>query len=651
MLRKSLLITLLLITTNLIAQKPFYTTYDWEPNPTYKITDTSKDLIALKEKIVDEFIFEGKDFVEYFIEHRVLWLNSDDAIEEYNKIYLPLNSNSSLLASKARVIKKSGEVIELDKSKILTADDEETGRKYRYFALEGVEKGSFIEYFYIQKRPPSYSGKKLNFQGKYEKNNIEFDLYSPRNLEFQFKSYNGLSNVVIDTTYTEKLHWSLRMDKLDGLDNEFKAPYNASKAFLVYKLHKNKYGDQIITSYATVAKNVHSYYYKELDKKTLKELDKFIATIGINNEGSIDEKIRTLDRYIKSNLYYSKGYSDSLEDLKTILSNKTANERGTVKLFTACLTRLNIQHEIVLTSDRMQLKFDRVFESNNFLQEFLLYFPKTKKYLSPNNFNSRYGFPPPMLMDNYGLFISKIPFGENSTAIAKVKYINALKAKESTDNMQVEISFDKEDLTTNKIQLTHSMSGYYALYIQPYLDLILPDKKDDVLNAYAKNVDKNAEIEKRVLTNDKPELFGVKPLIFDYTITSDSFVEKAGNKYLFKLGDLIGPQMEMYQEKKRVLPYENDFNRSYYRTIKIEIPEGYKISNLKDINIENRYKDNDRDLYSFHSFYKLEGNTLEVTANEHYHENIVPKELYEEFRKVINSAADFNKITLILEPK
>lgn len=57
------------------------------------------------------------------------------------------------------------------------------------------------------------------------------------------------------------------------------------------------------------------------------------------------------------------------------------------------------------------------------------------------------------------------------------------------------------------------------------------------------------------------------------------------------------------------------------------------------------------DIFVFDSHYTLEGNVLTVTADEHYRESIVAPEIYEAYRKVINSAADFNKVTLILEPK
>lgn len=51
----------------------------------------------------------------------------------------------------------------------------------------------------------------------------------------------------------------------------------------------------------------------------------------------------------------------------------------------------------------------------------------------------------------------------------------------------------------------------------------------------------------------------------------------------------------------------------------------------------------------FTSKYEINGNNLMVTCNEYYDEISVPIERYEEFRTVINAAADFNKITLVFE--
>ena len=53
--------------------------------------------------------------------------------------------------------------------------------------------------------------------------------------------------------------------------------------------------------------------------------------------------------------------------------------------------------------------------------------------------------------------------------------------------------------------------------------------------------------------------------------------------------------MQLYQEKERVLTLEQEFHRSYYRTITVNIPKGYKITNLNDINIDNSYSENGKE--------------------------------------------------------
>ncbi len=47
----------------------------------------------------------------------------------------------------------------------------------------------------------------------------------------------------------------------------------------------------------------------------------------------------------------------------------------------------------------------------------------------------------------------------------------------------------------------------------------------------------------------------------------------------------------------------------------------------------------------------MEGNLLTITIDEFYKEVLQPIDIYEPFQKVINAAADFNKVTLLLEKK
>ena len=652
---KIVLSLLCLFSLTTVFAQPFYESYDWEENPSYSNEGFSeKSMASVKEKVVTEFYFnEEGDFIEYFLEHNIYYLNSDDAIEGYNKIYLPYSSDSKLEVTKARVITKDGNVMNLDDSKILTATDEETNRTYKYFAFEGIEKGSFIEYYYVVNRYPSYKGKRLNFQTDFLKNNVEFDLFSPNNLIFKFKSYNGLKDVETDTLIETKNHWYFKIPKVEALDREPLSAYSAQKKYLIYALDENTSTNATdMTSYAKVSQNIYDFYNKDISKKIDSGLKKFLKATDYDKDESVEHNIKAIETYIKMNIYLAEAGGDKLSSLEDILKDKVANERGIIKLYAAIFKYIDIPFEFVYTTERDYMAFDKDFEANNFLNDLLFYFPETKKYMSPTETESRFGFPPPFLTDTHGLFIKEVAIGDFKSAVGKVDFIEPVKAENTIDKMVIDVDFDEDDLTNINVDLIKSMTGYYALYIHPYMDLIKPEDKEDVIESFAKSLDEDVEIVNKKANNEDPKLFGEKPLEFVLDFNSSAFVEKAGRKYLFSVGDLIGAQTELYQDKERILPVDSEFQRSYIRTITVTIPEGYAIANLDDININNAYvNDKNEKLMSFDSSYTLDGNTLTIVADEHYRMNHVSTDIYEDYRKVINSAADFNKITLILEPK
>ena len=643
-------ILILFITCNSIAQTvPFYESYNWEITPSYQIEESDNDMVAIKDKVVTEFIFEDQNLIEYYLEHKVLWLNSDDRIEKYTKVYLPIANDASQVVINARIIKKTGEIIVLDKSRILRSEGDETGRDFNYFSIDDVEKGSIIEYYYVIKRRPKFQGAMVDIENDYDKQTVEFDLYAPSNLRFSFKSFNLETTVKKIESFKEKTHWKFLAKDIKAVNKEEKAPYNAAIGFIMYKLHENTANNAIITSYNNVAQNLFDFYYSTYSKLEKKLINKFAKNFKFDDGLRDENKARIIDLFIKENIYISENDS---ENLTNVLKTKTANETGVIKLYIALFEKFDVTHEMVLTSNRLQLKFDKDFEATNFLQEFLFYFPASKKYLSPSKFGTRFGFPPPYFMNNFGLFVTGYDINGKRKAFSEVKFIEGIPASLSSDEMLIEVIFNTKDLTKNTIALERKLNGYYAMNLHPFMNLIQPNRINEVIDQYfVQNIDKNAKVLKREFINEDPSLFVVKPFVVKFDISSEYFVEKKGDKYLFKLGDLIGPQMEMQQEKKRILPLEAEFNRSYYRTIKIHIPEGYQISNLEDIIIKNSYTTKDKELFIFDSYYTLEGNVLTVIADEHYRETFVAPEIFEAYRTVINSAADFNKVTLVLEPK
>jgi hypothetical protein len=647
----TLVIFMLFIQITGAQESFFYQSYDWEKQPSYSKVDVDgKDMLGLKNHIISEFHVEDGAFVEYYLEHETLLLNSDDKIEEYNKVYLPYDSSKEILVHKARVINKDGNVINIPDDKIFEAVDEESDSKYQYFALEGLEKGSVLERIYVYKRDPQYTGRYLRLQEDYDKYDVKFQLICPDHLVFDFKSYNDLP-IQKAVSLDGKNSWVIASPKIEGIDREEGASYAANTQYVVYKLDSNKAtpGKKIV-DYEIVAKNIYQNLIVEISKRGEKAIKEIISnTLKGKNQ---DEKLTELDRYIKENFYLTDIGDEKFSDIEKILKDKIANNSGIMRLYLGILKKANIPYEIVLTSSRDKIKFDSDFESYNFLQEYLIYFPETKKYTAPTDFSTRYGFPDGYWTDTYGLFINEVKVGDFVSSIGEVKFINAVAANETLDLMKLDVKFDPKDISTVEVDFLNEITGYSAANLQPYMYRMDDDNRDQLYNAFAYRLTEEMDILKKEVKNSEQGMFGKAPLVFDYSFTSTDFVEKAGDKYLFKLGKFIGSQTELYQEKERKLPFDNSHNRTYERTIIVEIPEGYMIANPEDIVLEHEFKnESGKVVFIFKSSYEMKANVLTVNADEFYDQTVVPVKDYEAYRTVINSAADFEKVTLILTKK
>jgi len=120
---------------------------------------------------------------------------------------------------------------------------------------------------------------------------------------------------------------------------------------------------------------------------------------------------------------------------------------------------------------------------------------------------------------------------------------------------------------------------------------------------------------------------------------------------LVNIGESIGPQSEMYQEEERKADIENEFNRWYIRNIEFTIPEDYSISNPEVADMNVSHEVDGETLFKFVSKHRIEGNKYIVEIDEFYNQIYTDKKHIEAFRNVVNAAADFNKVVLILEEK
>lgn len=638
---------------------PQYISYDWDEEinslTQYRDSLPEEELIYLKNLSSFEFSYkktENNPLTQYVLIHKCILLRSDNAIEDNNKVYISFNENTSILKTKARVITPSNKIIELDSTKILTAVDENTNTTYKYFAFEGIEIGSIVEYYYVIEKNPYYEGSYITYQENNAIYNFTFQLISPDNLIFKFKTLNTTDTISEDTLENGKWNHQLIKKFIPALKWENNASYDTKLQALIFKLDKNTYtGTNDISSYSGLVQNLYNFIYQDIDKNN-KLLTKFLKQINVKKSMSSIDKIITIEDYIKKNIVLSSNNAIQQHyELDYITSNKIANDYGVLKLYCQLFAYFDIKTEIVLTCDRFEKKFDKTFEASTFLEDYLIYFPSEEQYLSPTNLASRFGVPTYIHTHNYGLFIKEISLNGFKTAIGSVKFIDAIPYNKTANKMHIDVSFDAENILNQKISIKQELSSYYAKDIQPFYYLITGENRENLHKQMFTNINSELEPQNIKVSNHNSYDLSNKPFTIEADFETDVFIEKAGDKVIFEMGNLIGPQVQIYDSVERTLPLELEFGRYYYRNITIDLPEGYNLINADDININNVFEDNGDTTMAFVSSYTLKDDQLIVLCEEYYKNIDIPVEQYHDYRKIINSAADFNKIKLIFEPK
>lgn len=630
--------------------------YDWESSPTLSkidLKDTNISAVYLKNVNSKEFMSEGNNFNEYVLIHKKIKLLTERGIEIFNKVYIPSGDKSNILIQKARVINSKGEVIILKESDIREGTSSDGNSTYLYFAFEGIDINSEIEYIFLYRKNPVYKGVLQNIQSDYPQENVLFEVIAPNHLQFDFVSYNGLDNVIKDTAFYHKAEnksrWFLQLDKVDRLAQQASSAHEAYLQYVGYKLSRNfANGASDMFSYGELSNIIYSNIYQNISKKD----DKFIKTLDKKfdlKKLSKEEIVRKVENEIKNHLTIIDGGIPENLDLEFLWEKKVANERTVLVLMANIFKLHDIDIEIILTSNRFDFKFDKVNENWGFAANYALYFPELKKYTSLGKF-PRLGMIDYFLMNNYGLFIKTVEVNGQEFGSGKIKFIPANDYLSSSDTLRVGVKIE-DSFDEINYDVYHSVMGYKASSYQPIIQLIEDQKdKEEFTNSLIDFLDDDGVVIDLSYENFDADSYGLRPLTSRAKLKSSKFFEKASANYIFKIGELIGPQMQMYDNYERTLPIEDYFNRHYYREITFEIPQGYSVKNLTKLDLIETYENEKGEvIMAFHSRHSVSGNVVTVLIDEYYTQVEFPLDIYDDYRRVINAAADFNKISLILE--
>jgi hypothetical protein len=644
------IVVLFLISTPLFSQESILKDYDWEKKMLKYETINKyekENEVVLNKTIKIEYFPLKEGLTQYFLSHQVIYVNSDDAVNNYNKIYLPSNNDEKLVKCKVRVRLKNGKEFEVNTNDTKEEIDEEKDVKYTYFAVNGLEKGAILEQFFLFEQTPDLKGKTIFMQGELPIDEFNFNVIYPKHLVFKTKSYNGLLDPTIDSEkYSDKTVLSIVSNNVTALkdDDKFSNWKNNVKMFR-FKLDENTVRNtKNLYNFKTFSTNVYENLNLEIDKKSIKSIDDFLKSI--NESTDLQATIWSIEDKIKKNINFST-YFDTKENLSKVIETKQANQSELVKLFINSFKKFNIQFEIVFASDRFSVPFDKDFESYENLDEVLFYFPKIDKFLYPTGNSFRIPLIPSELADNNGLFIKTKEYSGVTMPFCEINKITILDGNYTKDIMNIEVDFTK-DLQNPIIKTSIQFGGYSNVNLQPIKDFVDKEQYQSILKDIAENYTGSTEFLTLETKNDGLEFMGKLPFTLNVSFEGKNLIKKAAENYLFTIGETIGRQTELYQESSRKLPVEINFPHTYMRKITLILPDNITVKNLDKLIMNNSLTMNNKKEAGFSSTYKKEGNNIIVENSEYYNVVKYPLEYFDTYKSIINAAADFNKLVLVL---
>ena len=644
------LILLLLLPVVLYSQS-IYSKYNWTtmPEPVYNDSIKSADgaAIMLERRITEVYANKQQLFEETYVYHKKIKVETHDAINNFNKIYIQLNNVLDIIDIAARFISPNGKITTLSKSSIKQIDNLENKGNFKTFVIEGAEMGGQIEYYYVlRKNFDPYGG--YYVQDETPRANVEVYFIYPDKLIYMFRSNNGFPEFTAETkdgVTTQKVS----IQHIEGIKEEQYAYYKPNLMSFDFTLAYNKYLSYVRTySWSKACDNLYNNLYVTT-KKEKTAVQKLYDKIGITASNN-ETKIRQIENWIKGFFKVDRSFQNQ-PDLTQSIKLHQCSFSEISKLYIALFQIAGIDFEYVKTGDKSVQSFKPDYDAFNYMDYSLFYFPEIEKYITPEDLSYRLGTIPGEFQDEYGLFMKPIEYNETLKTLGyEIKKIHSQPCTVNADSLIINVTLDLQNqlLNTNTKRV---MMGDFGRSFQSMLHLLDDTKKKEMVETLFEMGREQTEVLRINYTNSAPENIGIKPLVWDLDLQSKSLIENAGTDFLIKIGETIGRQSELYQEHKRVLPINIDILHDYYRLIKVTIPEGYYIDNLGDLNMHVELKKDGRTGCIFTSEASVSNNILTIVSKEYYNDYYYPVTRYDEFRKVINAAADFNKKSLLLRKK
>ena len=638
---KKIFFSIILIITFLNSFSQSYKIIDWD-DKTVNLKSSDDDLQGI--------------FSNHYIEYYKSKFSEDVHVYETHHMKTKINkitdeSNNEILISKINV----SEIIDV-KSKVINNDSIKTygfnqmkemintstsTENYNYYKIPGINEQDIVEIIYTVKKDFNFNGNKI-IEESYPILSSKFILIE-NDFKSNIKIYNSYSSSVIDTLFDGKKSKLINFKNLDATSDEQYSTPIANKIKVAYQCYENRDDISQTEYWNNLVQNVRELFFPISINPIADELFNELKSKKISipfNEISVANAI---DEYVKDNFTISDDENSKLNDIEYILKNKISNDFSIIQVYSNLLKAAKIDYEVAISCNRYFLKFDPELFDPNQLREFIIYLPNSEKYISPNRIEYRVSEAPDDLIGNYGVFIDSNLDYYFSQITPSDESFSQIKKK-------IEV-FIPKNLKKLKIKENRSFSGYWAIMNRNYVSFSENEETDFLVDYFTISGLNNKKVTNYAIDNfEISDNANNTPLTIKSTISTNDLVEQKNGLIYLNIGKVIGLQSNLFNADKRINEIEINFPNSYEYLIEVNIPKGYRIYDISELNKLKEYISVDGNISAkFNSSVSQSQDKLYINVNELYKELKYEKSRYQEFREVINAAASFYESSIVLE--
>ena len=618
-----------------------YLNLDWSKDQIEVYSDYNSSLIGLFSKhYVEYYNSKFSDEVSIYETHHFKSLINGYIKEINNEILIPRINVIEISDVKAKITNKDSTIVYDFPTIKSFMDNDSSNENFTIYKLPGLKKNDVIEVMYTVKKNYNFNGSR-NIQESFPILSADFILIQ-NNFKSNLKVYNTTDYKVKDSLIDNKKAKLVHFNNIKASSYEQYSPPIANKIKVSYQCYENQENITQSEYWGNLVNNVSELFFpKSINKnaeKLLKEIKNGYVTIPWN-----ELKIaNSIDTYIKNNFIISDKNDQKLNNIDYIFKQKESNDFSIIQVYTQLFELAEIEYEIAISCNRFYLKFDPDLFDPNQLREFLIYLPKSNIYISPNRIEYRATEAPDDLLGNYAMYIDKNLDYYFSEIILENKNFSKI-------NKEILVNLPK-NLKKAVINENRKFTGYWGILNRNYVYLSENEKTDFLIDYFTISGLNDKKVLKYQINNyDIDYNFRNQPLRINTKLITRDLVKKVDGKTILNVGKVIGLQSNLFNEDERINPIEINFPNEYYYDIKFMIPKGYKIANIHDLTKEKKFISVDGNVTAqFKSSANFEKNRLSIKISEFYNSLKYEKNRYDEFRDVINAAAEFYNLEIEL---